>query len=49
MADIVRRVDGDPRLATFWKARFPFADGWEGWMRRSQRPAGSASQAGYYL
>jgi len=30
MADIVRRVDGDPRLATFWKARFPFADGWEG-------------------
>jgi GST-like protein len=30
MADIVRRVDGDPRLASFWHARFPFADGWEG-------------------
>jgi GST-like protein len=30
MAEVVRRVDGDPRLARFWEARFPFHDGWEG-------------------
>ena len=30
MADIVRRVDADPRLAGFWAKRFPFHDGWEG-------------------
>ncbi len=24
MASVVQRVDDDPRLATFWKARFPF-------------------------
>jgi GST-like protein len=30
MAAIVRRVDADPRLAGFWNARFPFAEGWEG-------------------
>jgi GST-like protein len=30
MAEIVRRVDGEPRLAELWKARFPFHEGWEG-------------------
>jgi GST-like protein len=30
MAEVVRRVDGDPRLAKFWQARFPFHEGWEG-------------------
>ncbi|MBX3481455.1 MAG: glutathione S-transferase family protein [Caulobacter sp.] len=30
MAQVVRRVDADPRLADFWAARFPFEDGWEG-------------------
>jgi GST-like protein len=30
MAPIVRRVDADPRLADFWKRRFPFEAGWEG-------------------
>lgn len=30
MADMVRRVDADPRLADFWAARFPFRPGWEG-------------------
>ena len=30
MAEIVRRVDADPRLAEFWAARFPFNEGWEG-------------------
>ena len=30
MAEIVRRVDADPRLAEFWARRFPFHDGWEG-------------------
>jgi GST-like protein len=29
MAEIMRRVDADPRLAEFWRKRFPFADGWE--------------------
>jgi GST-like protein len=29
MADVVRRVDADPRLTDFWAKRFPFADGWE--------------------
>ena len=29
MTPVVRRVDADPRLATFWAERFPFADGWE--------------------
>lgn len=29
MAEVVRRVDGDPRLAEFWQARFPFYEGWE--------------------
>jgi GST-like protein len=29
MADIVRRVDADPRLADFWAKRYPFASGWE--------------------
>ena len=29
MADVVRRVDADPRLAELWKARFPFHEGWE--------------------
>jgi len=29
MAEVVRRVDADPRLAAFWAERFPFLDGWE--------------------
>jgi GST-like protein len=29
MAEVVRRVDADPRLAGFWAERFPFFDGWE--------------------
>ena len=29
MAEIVRRVDEEPRLEAFWQARFPFHDGWE--------------------
>lgn len=29
MAGVVRRVDGDPRLAGFWARRFPFDAGWE--------------------
>ena len=29
MAEVVRRVDADPRLAAFWEKRFPFFDGWE--------------------
>lgn len=30
MAEVVRRVDSDPRLADFWTERFPFVEGWEG-------------------
>lgn len=30
MAQVVRRVDADPRLTDFWARRFPFEDGWEG-------------------
>jgi GST-like protein len=30
MAEVVRRLDTDPRLADLWAARFPFKDGWEG-------------------
>lgn len=30
MADVVRRVDADPRLTDFWAKRFPFEAGWEG-------------------
>jgi GST-like protein len=29
MAEIVRRVDADARLADFWARRYPFAEGWE--------------------
>lgn len=29
MAEVVRRVDADPRLAAFWAERFPFFDGLE--------------------
>jgi GST-like protein len=29
MAEIVRRIDADPRLKTFWSKRFPFNHGWE--------------------
>jgi GST-like protein len=29
MAEVVRRVDSDPRLAQFWARRFPFESGWE--------------------
>lgn len=29
MAEIVRRVDADPRLQDFWAKRYPFEDGWE--------------------
>ena len=30
MAEVVRRVDAEPRLAAFWAERMPFAEGWEG-------------------
>jgi GST-like protein len=30
MAEAVRRVDAEPRLAAFWAERMPFAPGWEG-------------------
>ena len=30
LAEVVRRVDADPRLADFWPRRFPFYEGWEG-------------------
>lgn len=30
MADIVRRIDADPRLQEFWAKRYPFVEGWEG-------------------
>lgn len=30
MAEVVRRVDANPALETFWAARFPFEAGWEG-------------------
>jgi GST-like protein len=29
LADAVRRVDADPRLAACWAERFPFTPGWE--------------------
>lgn len=29
MAEIVLRVDADPRLTEFWSKRFPFDEGWE--------------------
>jgi GST-like protein len=29
MAEIVRRVDADPRLKEFWAKRFPFVEVWE--------------------
>lgn len=29
LAEIVRRVDADPRLADFWVKRYPFEAGWE--------------------
>ena len=29
LADVVRRVDADPRLEAFWADRFPFLPGWE--------------------
>ncbi len=29
MAEIVRRVDAEPRLAEFWAERFAFTEGWE--------------------
>jgi GST-like protein len=29
MAEIVRRVDADPRLQNFWARRYPFDEGWE--------------------
>jgi GST-like protein len=29
LADIVRRVDADPRLQEFWSRRFPFEGNWE--------------------
>jgi GST-like protein len=29
MAEIVRRVDADPRLKDFWDRRYPFEEGWE--------------------
>ncbi|HJR22275.1 MAG TPA: glutathione S-transferase family protein [Dongiaceae bacterium] len=29
MAEIVRRVDAEPRLKDFWARRYPFEEGWE--------------------
>jgi GST-like protein len=29
MAEVVKRVDADPRLTAFWAKRFPFFEGWE--------------------
>lgn len=29
LAEIVRRVDADPRLQDFWAKRYPFDEGWE--------------------
>jgi len=29
MAEVVKRVDADPRLTEFWAKRFPFFEGWE--------------------
>jgi len=29
MAEVVKRVDADPRLTEFWEKRFPFFEGWE--------------------
>lgn len=29
MANVVRRVDAEPRLTEFWAKRFPFDEGWE--------------------
>lgn len=41
MAEIVRRVDADPRLKEFWAKRFPFYEGWE-----SQNPVFSRELRG---
>jgi len=30
LAEVVRKVDADPRLVDFWSTRFPFEPGWEG-------------------
>ena len=30
MAACVKRIDNDPRLRSFWAARYPFEAGWEG-------------------
>jgi GST-like protein len=30
LAEVVRRVDADPRLQALWAERMPFAEGWEG-------------------
>jgi GST-like protein len=29
LAEVVRRVDAEPRLAEFWPSRYPFSPGWE--------------------
>lgn len=29
MAEVVKRVDAEPRLADFWAERYPFDDGWD--------------------
>lgn len=29
MAEVVRRVDADPRLTAFWAERYPFDQGWD--------------------
>lgn len=29
MAEVVRRVDAEPRLAAFWASRYPFTPGWQ--------------------
>ncbi|THD58974.1 glutathione S-transferase family protein [Phenylobacterium sp.] len=30
LAEVVRAVDAEPRLAALWAERFPFSEGWEG-------------------
>jgi GST-like protein len=30
LAEVVRAVDAEPRLAALWAERFPFVEGWEG-------------------
>lgn len=29
MAEVVKRIDADPRLTAFWEERYPFDEGWD--------------------